>query len=281
MAIFISYNHEDKDQAQLIATNLVQARKNVWIDKWEINAGDSLIQRIEEALGSADAILILLSETSVNSEWCRKELRSGILRELEEKSTLVIPIRLDDTEVPLFLREKLWIDLRPSARMDEQFSLLLRSLESVTNPVQRRIEQPDFHTDWSMTHIGIGEEQGIEWSFVEHSEKLSFVVLTQVIFFPKGSLQKKFVALSGDDDKFRFSAELMNQALDESGEITVTLDTSYPQVIVREIKMGDGAATIQVTVRRMGNDTGMDTLVHVDNVLRQAVDHTLSALRTS
>ena len=92
MPVFISYNKADRDFAESLALNLVQAKQNVWIDKWELNAGDSLISKIEEALGDANAILVLLSKNSVESEWCKKELRAGLIRELEEKSVLLIPI---------------------------------------------------------------------------------------------------------------------------------------------------------------------------------------------
>lgn len=279
MAIFISYSHEDKPQAQTLARNLIQARKNVWIDEWEINAGDSLIERVEDALGSADAILILLSENSVQSAWCQKELRSGLLRELERKSTLVIPVRLDDCEVPLFLREKRWIDLRKSSTLNSEFEFLLRSLETVTNPAQKRIEKPDFHTDWSMVHINANGLEGVEWSFVEHSEKLPFVVLTQVIFVPQGKAQRVFADFDLDDDKFKFAAKLMNAVLSEEGEISVPLDGARPVSLQKHLKGPQGEALVQIMVRRMGNDTGMVTLVHVDDVLRTATAHTMGALR--
>lgn len=80
-------------------------------------------------------------------------------------------------------------------------------------------------------------------------------------------------------DRFNFAAKLVEAVLDEEGELSVTLETAYPTVLRKEHSMNGQEATIQVTVRRMGNDTGMDTLVHVDNVLRIAVKHTLSALR--
>ena len=136
--------------------HLVQAKQNVWIDTWEMNAGESLIERIEGALGDADAILVLLSKDSVQSEWCKKELRSGLVRELEEKSVLVIPIVLNDCEVPLFLKEKLWVDFRKNK--DEQLALLLRSLDRISNPSQGRVDTPDSHIDWAMTVVSLDDE---------------------------------------------------------------------------------------------------------------------------
>ncbi len=280
MPIFISYNHSDRGTAESLAKILVQAKQHVWIDKWELNAGDSLIERIESALGDADAILVLLSKSSVESEWCKKELRSGLVRELEEKSVLVIPIVLDDCKIPLFLREKLWIDFRKDK--DEQLGLLLRSLERISNPSQGRTDTPEYHIDWSMTHMHVDGQNGIEWVFVDHGEKLPYVVMTQVIMLPIGNAAEEFEALENDVERFRYSAKIMDAVLDSSEEFRVLLSTAEPDV--RGFVLGDnengGQVRIQLTVRRMGEDNGMDTLVHVNNNLREAVKHTLGVTRS-
>ncbi len=279
MPIFISYNHSDKDFAESLAVNLVQAKQNVWIDKWELNAGDSLIERIENALGDADAILVLLSKNSVQSEWCKKELRSGLVRELEEKSVLVIPLVLDDCEIPLFLREKLWIDFRKDK--DEQLAFLLRSLERISNPAQGRIETLDYHVDWSMTVVSLDEQKGVEWTFADHSEKLPYVVLTQVLMWPLGSSAKAFNKLKTDSERFVYSAEIMKLALEEIDDFRIIISSAEPKVLMRLVEGPEkgGKASVRVTVRRMGMDNGMDTLVHVDHNLRNAVKHTLGATR--
>ena len=82
MPIFISYNHNDKDFVTALARNLVYARHNVWIDQWELNAGDSLLDKIQAAIGESVAILVVLSEHSINSSWCKRELNAGLMREL-------------------------------------------------------------------------------------------------------------------------------------------------------------------------------------------------------
>jgi len=279
MPIFISYTHSDKEFAQSLAVNLVQAKQNVWIDTWELNAGDSLIERIQSALGDADAILILLSENSVQSEWCRKELNSGLTRELEEKSVLVIPIVLDVCEIPLFLKDKLRIDFRKD--MDEQLALLLRSLERISNPSQGRTDTPEFHIDWSMTAVSLDEQQGVEWTFVDHGEKLPYVVMTQVLMWPKGRSATAYNLLQTDDERFVFSAKCMEAALKEVDDFRVLLSSAEPQVLGRIIddSVHGGEVSVRITVRRMGMDNGMDTLVQVDNNLREAIKHTLGATR--
>lgn len=279
MPIFISYNHADKNTAESLAKILVQAKQNVWIDTWELNAGDSLIEKIEDALGGADAILVLLSKTSTQSEWCRKELRSGLLRELEEKSVLVIPIVLDDCEIPLFVREKLWIDFRKNK--DEQLNLLLRSLERISNPAQGRTETPEFHVDWAMTHVSFDDQNGMEWVFVDHSEKFPYVVMTQVLMFPLGGAASEYARLDNDDARYQFSARIVEALLDTPENFRVLLDSEKPELrgfILGNDKVGE-QARIQLSVRRLGLDNGMDTLVHVENNLKRAVEHTLGVSR--
>ena len=73
----------------------------------------------------------------------------------------------------------------------------------------------------------------------------------------------------------------MDVVLGTSEDFRVLLSTAEPDV--RGFMLGDnengGQVRIQLTVRRMGEDDGMDTLVHVDNNLREAVSHTLGVSR--
>jgi TIR domain len=148
MAIFISYSRQDVKFVDALVANLVAARHHVWMDRWELGIGDSLTQHIQEALVGSDAILVILSRNSVASEWCKRELTAGLVRELEEKKTLVMPCVIDHCEIPLFLRDKLYADFRSDP--DEAFRLVDRSLSRISNPSQGRAESPDFFTDFAL-----------------------------------------------------------------------------------------------------------------------------------
>ncbi len=84
MPILISYAHEDKEFAEKLAVHLVRQKAHVWIDQWELKVGDSILEKIQSAIKTASALLIVLSKASVASEWCRRELSAGLMRELEE-----------------------------------------------------------------------------------------------------------------------------------------------------------------------------------------------------
>ena len=72
MPIFISYSHADKAFVDELALNLIKHDAHVWVDTWELNVGDSILNRVQEAIQSSSALLIVLSKASVASEWCKK-----------------------------------------------------------------------------------------------------------------------------------------------------------------------------------------------------------------
>src|SRR5260221_8510330 len=106
MPVFISYSHTDADFAQRLALQLVKARAQVWIDRWELNVGDSLIRKIEEAVSGASGLAVLLSKASFASEWCRKELTAGLVRELEEEGVGGMPVLIEGWDITLFFLHK-------------------------------------------------------------------------------------------------------------------------------------------------------------------------------
>jgi len=92
MPIFISYSHENKAFVNKLAHQLVVRNVNIWLDRWELSIGDSLLAKIQEAVDGASALLVILSKASVASEWCKNEINAGLLRELEEKKVLLMPV---------------------------------------------------------------------------------------------------------------------------------------------------------------------------------------------
>ncbi len=71
--VFLSHASEDKQRFVLpFATSLRAKGVDVWLDKWEILPGDSLVDRLfEEGLKNAQAVLIVVSAVSVEKPWVR------------------------------------------------------------------------------------------------------------------------------------------------------------------------------------------------------------------
>jgi len=202
MAIFISYSRTDVAFVDWLARQLVTRRHHIWMDRWELSIGDSLISKIQSALTDSDAMLIVLSKNSVASEWCKKELNSGLMRELEEKRVLVLPCVIDDCTIPLFLREKLYADFRKDR--DEAFEQVDDALLRITNRQQGRLESPNFHTDWSYdwSQGRSSNSWYFEWTFVDHGASIEYCILTECKLACNEASSKKFQGLNEDQRLF-------------------------------------------------------------------------------
>ena len=102
--IFLSYAHGDHAQAQRLAAALQRGGYTVWWDAL-IEGGTRYAASIDEALETADAVVVLWSRNSVNSDWVRDEAAQG-----RERHRLV-PLSLDGTHPPLGFRQIQMIDI--------------------------------------------------------------------------------------------------------------------------------------------------------------------------
>lgn len=104
MHLFLSHNHRDKDVATPLAAQLRLVGVDVWLDDWKISPGDSIVGKVGEALGMVDTVLLLWSENAASSRWVNTEMEAALTRQLSGGSLRIIPVRLDDTELPQLLR---------------------------------------------------------------------------------------------------------------------------------------------------------------------------------
>ncbi|HEY9405055.1 MAG TPA: toll/interleukin-1 receptor domain-containing protein, partial [Pyrinomonadaceae bacterium] len=111
--IFISYNHQDKDFAGRLACDLKAAGLSVWWDQWEIKVGDSIIQKVSDGISGSAHLIVVLSPSSVKSDWVKREVGSALWRQLStEKDIVPLPVLIADCEIPVLLCEIKYADFR-------------------------------------------------------------------------------------------------------------------------------------------------------------------------
>lgn len=103
--VFLSYAREDTARARPLAQALQAAGHSVWWDQ-QITGGDQFARAIEQALDSADAVVVLWTVSSCNSAWVRDEAASG------RDTNRLVPACLDGCTPPLGFRQFQAIDLR-------------------------------------------------------------------------------------------------------------------------------------------------------------------------
>lgn len=90
--VFLSYGWEDRTLAQAIAKSLQASGIDTWWAEWEIGAGDSLRQKIDEGIANCTHFIVLLTPTSIEKAWVNQEMDAGLVRKLREQA-MFIPLR--------------------------------------------------------------------------------------------------------------------------------------------------------------------------------------------
>jgi hypothetical protein len=103
-----------------------------WLDEEKLLPGQDWDLEIEKAVEAADAVIVCVSNRSVTKEgYVQKEIRKvlDIALEKPEESIFIIPLRLDECELPRRLRAWHYVDYFPAERRSRAYQRLLKSLQ--------------------------------------------------------------------------------------------------------------------------------------------------------
>ncbi len=127
--VFVSHASEDKQRFVLgFAEKLRQNGVDAWLDKWEMLPGDSLVEKIfEEGLKEAQAVIIVLSNHSVSKPWVKEELNASVVNKIS-KGTKIIPVVIDECEVPESLKSTVWEKVTDTNNYQDSLDRILASI---------------------------------------------------------------------------------------------------------------------------------------------------------
>jgi hypothetical protein len=109
--VFVSYAHDDAVWVQTLADNLHRAGLDVFLDAWEIVPGARLSQRLQEGLAAADVVVLVVSAAAVRKPWWQEEF-AGAMPAVVAGRQRLIPVLLDEVDVPPFAAARVYIDFR-------------------------------------------------------------------------------------------------------------------------------------------------------------------------
>lgn len=124
--IFISHSSKDKKFVRQLAEDLRDSGHSPWLDEWEINVGECIAKKIEEGIADADYIVIVLSKNSTESHWFDREWRSAYWDEVNNNKTIVLPVLLEDCNIPKLLQTKKYADF--TKKYSTAFDSLLKAI---------------------------------------------------------------------------------------------------------------------------------------------------------
>lgn len=125
--LFISYASEDRAFVEQLIKKLDQYAAHVWYDQREILVGDSIVAKINAGLNRATVIVAILSKSSIGRPWVLREVYSSLGRQLQSAKVSVLPVVIDDCDIPPLLNDVKYADFRNS--FDTGFNQLISALQ--------------------------------------------------------------------------------------------------------------------------------------------------------
>jgi hypothetical protein len=110
--VFISHTSKDKPFVEGFSWDLRRFRINVWYDDWEIDVGDSIVEKVFSGLAASDTLIVVLSPDSVASRWVNEELNVAVMRRLSESNIRILPVLIATCDIPTALRHIRYADFR-------------------------------------------------------------------------------------------------------------------------------------------------------------------------
>ena len=139
--VALSYAGEDRVQAKELAKRIQTAGYSVFYDEFEDLWGDDLSVKLDEIYGKQSRFcVIFVSSHYLKKPWTNQERKRILARAMQQDTKYLLPIRLDDSELPGVPSVVAYKDLRESS-MDEIFESLKRILgppPSVTEQLMKR-----------------------------------------------------------------------------------------------------------------------------------------------
>ena len=85
---------------------------DVWFDKWEIKAGESITGGIGKGIEECDVFVLLWSAAAKGSGWVETEMRAAIRKRVDDHAFRMVPVMLDGTALPPLLADYRGFTLR-------------------------------------------------------------------------------------------------------------------------------------------------------------------------
>ena len=125
--VFLSYRSVHRPWVIQLYDVLRGLEFKVFLDQYVLKAGDELIGSLEDGLYKSASGVLIWSNATEDSRWCKKEYRSMEARSVKDEDFHYVTAVLDDVEPDGFMSEKIYVDFR-DCRSGPRGSALLRLL---------------------------------------------------------------------------------------------------------------------------------------------------------
>jgi DNA-binding response OmpR family regulator len=112
--VFLSHNSKDKAAVEKIAKRLVTVGIRPWLDKWNLSPGDTLSEALEKAVKTIPCAALCFGPADIG-KWHILEIRAFVERWASGDARMIpvlLPDVTDTPELPMFVRQTVWVDMR-------------------------------------------------------------------------------------------------------------------------------------------------------------------------
>ena len=138
LSVFLCHSSEDKAAVRSLYERLVADGVDPWLDEKKLLPGQAWEAEITEAVRVSDAVLVCLSRVSATkSGFSQKEIRFAldVADEKPEGTIFIVPVRLEDCDVPARLKKWHWVDLFSSEGYSQLLAALRERAASLGKPL--------------------------------------------------------------------------------------------------------------------------------------------------
>lgn len=137
--VFISYSHDSIEHKKWVldlATRLMHNSIDVILDQWELKPGDDLTYFMENSLREASKVLMICTENYVKKAnagmggvgYEKMIITSDYLKNVNENKVIPIIRQKASSDVPTFLKTKLYIQFSRDEDFEYYFDELIRTI---------------------------------------------------------------------------------------------------------------------------------------------------------
>jgi len=114
MKVFISHPKENTDFAKKLAAALRKKKFETWVDVSDLKIGDNIFETISQRIKDSDFIIVVLSKAFARAKGVHAELSAYLTKEVATKRNTILPVLIEDCEIPVMLRDRFYADFRGS-----------------------------------------------------------------------------------------------------------------------------------------------------------------------
>jgi hypothetical protein len=147
LRVFLCHASGDKPKARDLYRRLLAEGIDAWLDEEKLLPGQNWRVEIPKAVKSADIVIVCLSRASVSKEgYVQKEIKFAldIAEEKPDGTIFIIPLRLDDCQVPDRLADLQWVNLFDKSGHKKLLDALrLRAASLKVNQIEPQVNLAD------------------------------------------------------------------------------------------------------------------------------------------